>query len=360
MDSSREVQLTNKRVRRPTKRKRRNSEKRGRKVEVSAKKEYADTNLMNDGKRRCWGTSDPNMRRYHDEEWGRPLNDPDRVFESMTLQIFQCGLTWKCVFRKRSGFQQAFAKFDIEKVARLDDHAFERLTQNEQIIRNKSKIKATISNAKCILAMGKHEFIKFLWQFSPLNINERLRVDSAPSGNHMRSDFKDKNYATRTRSDGVHPTETCVKLSKAMKKRGFKFMGPTVALSFMQAIGLMNHHSTDCHVFKRNEALHKAMVTALADTTLRTTTTTAYTTARAPAITTTASETTSSVPAKKSRIALVDATPLPTTTMTPTTASITTMRDNDGPTGPGSSLDHPPPRRNPLRTCNRRVSDGER
>ena len=161
---------------------------------------------------------------------------------------------------------KAFSKFDIGKVARFNDRTIERLTQNDQIIRNRTKIKAIINNAKCILEMGKCEFVKFLWQFSPSDKNERLRVDSTPSGNHMRTDFKDKNYASRTRSDGAHPTKTCVELSKAMKGKGFKFMGPTVTLSFMQAIGLMNHHSPDCWVFERNEALHKEMMAKMAET----------------------------------------------------------------------------------------------
>ena len=169
------------------------------------------------------------------------------------LQIFQCGLTWKCVFNKRDGFRKAFNDFDIERVAKFNSKTLERLASDPAIIRNRAKIKATIENAKLILKIGKTEFLKFLWQFVPTDLNERHRVDMSPSGNHMRTDFKDKNYANRTRSDGAHPTKTCVELSKALKKKGFKFMGPTVTLSFMQAIGLMNHHAKDCCVFQRNE-----------------------------------------------------------------------------------------------------------
>ena len=159
---------------------------------------YVGTGLDYDGKRRCWATDDPNIRKYHDEEWGRPNNDPDNVFEKMTIEMFQCGLTWKYVFSKRSALRKAFSGFDIEKVARFSDRAIERLAQNEQIIRNRAKIKATINNAKRILDMGKREFVKFLWQHSPSDPNERLLVDSAVS--HMRTDFNDKNYAARTRS----------------------------------------------------------------------------------------------------------------------------------------------------------------
>lgn len=208
--------------------------------------------------RRCWGTSNERMKRYHDEEWANTeyhfdKNHFERLFESMTLQIFQCGLTWKCVFNKRDGFREAFQHFHIERVAKFDEKTIECLTSDTSIIRNRAKIKATIENAKLILTMGKQAFSRLLWTHAPDNLNERHRVDISPSGNHMRTDFKDKNYANRTRSDGAHPTKSCVELSKALKRKGFKFMGPTVTLSFMQAIGLMNHHTKDCFVFERNE-----------------------------------------------------------------------------------------------------------
>eukprot|EP00938_MAST-03A_sp_MAST-3A-sp1_P002675 g2675.t1 len=223
---------------------------------ASSKKRKNHAYCKKVGTKRCWGTSDERMRRYHDEEWANTkyhFESPDRLFESMTLQIFQCGLTWECVFKKRDGFRKAFNNFDIECVAKFNSKTIERLASDPAIIRNRAKIKATIENAKLILKMGKNEFLKFLWQYVPIDLNERHRVDMSPSGNHMRTDFKDKNYANRTRSDGAHPTKTCVELSKALKKQGFKFMGPTVTLSFMQAIGLMNHHARDCFVFERNE-----------------------------------------------------------------------------------------------------------
>lgn len=210
-------------------------------------------------KKRCWGTRAEEMRRYHDEEWGRPTCCRRDIFESMTLQIFQCGLTWKCVFQKRRAFRRAFRDYDLRRIAGFDEKDVEALCADSSIIRNRSKIRAIVNNARVVLSMdedgGRGAFVRFLWDFLPADRLERLRVDPSPSGTHMRSDFKDSGYASRTRSDGVHPTKTCVALSKALKKKGFKFMGNTVTLSFMQAIGLMNHHERDCFVFQRNEAL---------------------------------------------------------------------------------------------------------
>jgi DNA-3-methyladenine glycosylase I len=215
------------------------------------------TTYRSECKKRCWGTKDEKMRHYHDCEWGSAkyhfLGGAKCIFESMVLQIFQCGLTWKCVFNKRDGFRKAFGNFSIDRVAKFDEKKVEQLAKNSKIIRNRAKIKAAIENAKLILKMGKKKFLHFLWDFVPSEENERYLVDASPSGNHMRTDFKDKNYAKRTRSDGCHPTKTCVLLSKALKREGFKFMGPTVTLSFMQAVGMMNHHTRDCFVFKRLE-----------------------------------------------------------------------------------------------------------
>ena len=199
------------------------------------------------------------MSDYHDNEWGRPTIDRDALFESMTLQLFQCGLTWKCIFNKRDGFRRAFANFDARSVAEFDETRIEKLLTDTRIVRNRAKIMAVVNNARRIVEMESEKrdsFVDFVWSFSPSHPDERLRVDRTPSGTHMRTDMKDRNYAKRVRSDGAHPTRTCVEMSKALKARGFKFMGPTVVLSFMQAVGLMNHHDKSCHVFERNEKLH--------------------------------------------------------------------------------------------------------
>ncbi len=219
------------------------------------------------GGKRCWGTSSLEMAAYHDNVWGSPETSLEAIFESQTLQLMQCGLTWKCVFNKRAAFRHAFAGFDPFKVARFDAKQVEGLRENKGIIRNKTKINAVIENARRIIAMeeetGSGSFVRFLWQYSPESDDERLRVRSSPSGTHMRSTFDNKQYEKRTQSDAVHPTKTVCELSKALKAKGFKFMGPTVVLSFMQAIGLMNHHDHDCCVFEIDEEKYRQVKASL-------------------------------------------------------------------------------------------------
>ena len=214
--------------------------------------------------KRCWSTESPNMHSYHDETWGRPEVDAVRLFESQTLQLMQCGVSWSTVWSKRDFFRSAFKNYDIHQVAKFTAKDVEGLMEwpDKTIIRNRSKINAVVKNAKLIAAIENSaangagpSFAELLWNFCPQQNEERLKPIASVSGNHMRSEMVDKKtYATRLVSDGVHPTKTVCALSHELKNiRGFAFMGPTTVLSFMQAIGLMNHHGRDCIAFERNE-----------------------------------------------------------------------------------------------------------
>ena len=186
-----------------------------------------------------------------------------RLFESQTLQLMQCGVTWSVVWSKRDHFRRAFKNYDIAQVAAFTTKDIEDLLEwpEKTIIRNRSKIKAVVTNAKIIAKMEDSSakgtgpsFADLLWSFCPATDDERLKPPASVSGNHMRSEGVDaKSYAARDLSDGVHPTKTVCALSDELKKRGFGFMGPTTVLSFMQAIGVVNHHDRDCCVFERNE-----------------------------------------------------------------------------------------------------------
>lgn len=179
---------------------------------------------------RCvWVGNDPLMRSYHDEEWGVPEHDSRALWELLMLESFQAGLSWITVLRKRETFQAAFKQFDPVKVARFSEVDIERLMQNPGIIRSRAKIEATIHGARVFLAMqkGGEDFASFLWSI----------VGDKPIQNH-----------------GPVPAQTplSVEMSKALKKRGFKFVGPVIVYAFMQAAGMVNDHSEEC--FRRNSA----------------------------------------------------------------------------------------------------------
>ena len=214
---------------------------------------------------RCWGMAPANvtqshldMLEYHDEIWGRPQTDTRSLFESQTLQLMQCGMQWKTVYDKRRGFGEVFKEWNWRAVAAIDDaRELDELVAASPI-RNRVKVNAVVNNARCIAALeddfGEGAFARFLWQYRPASDDERLKTAKSVSGTHMRSEKVDKKeYKTRTKSDGVHPTKTVCELAAALKARGFKFMGETVVLSFMQAVGLVNHHDSKCWVFERNE-----------------------------------------------------------------------------------------------------------
>ena len=179
-------------------------------------------------KSRCkWSESDPLMRDYHDTEWGIPVRDSRTLWELLMLEGFQAGLAWIIVLRKRDAFRKAFKGFDPVKVARFKEADIERLLQNPGIIRSRAKIEATIQAARIFLEMQKagEDFSAFLWNF----------VGGKP-----------------IRNEGPVPAQTplAVEMSKQLKKRGFKFVGPVIVYAFMQASGMVNDHSPTC--FRRN------------------------------------------------------------------------------------------------------------
>lgn len=176
---------------------------------------------------RCAWPSSPISIAYHDREWGVPLKDDRKLFEFLVLDAAQAGLSWEIILRKREGFRAAFDNFDPEKIARYDDKKIKTLLGDERIIRNRLKIESAISNARAFLAVQKEcgSFAGYIWQF----------VEGKPKINARRS-LKDI-PATSAESDAM---------SKALKKRGFRFVGSTICYAFMQAAGMVNDHSIDC------------------------------------------------------------------------------------------------------------------
>lgn len=184
-----------------------------------------------DGISRCWWAGDdPQYIHYHDTEWGRPVYDDVRLFEKLCLEGFQAGLSWLTILRKRENFRAAFAGFDFEKVARFTDADIERLLQNEGIIRHRGKIEATINNAKmtCKLIDEVGTLSDYLWRFQPDLQMRPTRMDYVA--------IKSMTQASES-----------VALSKDLKKRGFKFVGPTTMYALMQAMGMVNDHVEGCH-----------------------------------------------------------------------------------------------------------------
>lgn len=181
---------------------------------------------------RCpWPASDPLMIRYHDEEWGVPLHDDRKLFEFLTLEAMQAGLSWATILRKRENFRKAFHDFDFNKIAKYGEKDSARLLQDAGIIRNRLKIAATINNAQRFLEVRKEfgAFDKYIWGF----------VDG-PVVNDIRS-----------LKDIPAKTELSDRISLDLKKRGFKFMGSTVVYAHMQATGMVDDHLNDCIRKKR-------------------------------------------------------------------------------------------------------------
>jgi DNA-3-methyladenine glycosylase I len=188
--------------------------------------------LHEDGICRCtWCGTDPVYVAYHDTEWGVPEYDSRALFEKLQLDGFQAGLSWITILRKRQAFRKAFDNFDPEKMARYRPAKLDRLMNDAGIVRNRLKIEASVSNAQAYLAMP--DFSAYLWNF----------LDGRPLQNKLRS-----------MKDVPAMTPLAEKISKDMKKRGFRFVGPTIVYAFMQACGLVNDHMVDCH---RHEAVKK-------------------------------------------------------------------------------------------------------
>jgi DNA-3-methyladenine glycosylase I len=177
-----------------------------------------------DGQPRCgWATSAPEYVEYHDSEWGKEIRDDRGLFERMTLEGFQSGLAWLTILRKRENFRKAFADFDPEIIAEYGETDFDRLMADVGIVRNRAKINATMANARALVAMESGEFTELLWSFRP---GERA--------------------APKTLADVPATTPESVAMSKALKKKGFVFVGPTTAYALMQASGIVNDHLADC------------------------------------------------------------------------------------------------------------------
>jgi DNA-3-methyladenine glycosylase I len=178
-----------------------------------------------DGVVRCWWAGeDPRMCAYHDDEWGRPERDPAILFELLTLESFQSGLSWSTILNKRAGFQRAFAGFDAARVARFGDADVERLLGDAEIVRHRGKIESAIANARAIEALDM-PIADFLWSFAP----------SASARPHTPAEVPDQ-------------TAESAALSKELKRRGFRFLGPTTVYAFMQAAGLVDDHIDGCSV----------------------------------------------------------------------------------------------------------------
>jgi DNA-3-methyladenine glycosylase I len=176
---------------------------------------------------RCpWAGADVDYIRYHDEEWGVPMTDDRALFEKLTLEGFQAGLSWITILRKRENFRKAFHGFDAARIARYSARDIDRLMANEGIIRNRAKIEAAISNARAYLALSKYmSFSQYIWGF----------VDGRPIINTLAS-------LTDIRPE----TEVSKKMSKALKADGFRFVGATTLYAFMQSTGMVNDHLVTC------------------------------------------------------------------------------------------------------------------
>ncbi|MBE0360243.1 DNA-3-methyladenine glycosylase I [Pseudoalteromonas aliena] len=179
-------------------------------------------------------TTKPDYVAYHDQEWGVPLYNDQTLFEFITLESAQAGLSWYTILKKRDGYKKAFANFDVEKVASFTPEDIERLMLNKDIVRNRLKIAATVNNAKRFIEIQKEfaSFSNYQWQFvsnKPL-VSQLNNIDDYPA-----------------------ITEESTAFAKDLKKRGFKFLGPTTVYAYMQACGMVNDHSNDC--FRKNEII---------------------------------------------------------------------------------------------------------
>jgi DNA-3-methyladenine glycosylase I len=188
-----------------------------------------------DGKPRCqWCAAAPDFFSYHDAEWGFPVSDDFRLFEKLSLESFQSGLSWRTILAKRENFRSAFHGFDFNRVARFTERDIARLLDDEGIVRHRGKIEAVINNARKARELVKQEgsLAAFFWRYEP-----------------------DATQLAEPQSASTSPAS--IALSKDLKKMGWKFVGPTTAYAFMQAMGLINDHVSGCVVRKKVENAHK-------------------------------------------------------------------------------------------------------
>lgn len=195
---------------------------------------------IDDGQTRCgWVGKKSHFIAYHDREWGVPIHDDRKHFEMLLLEGAQAGLTWETILLRREGYRRAFAEFDPKKVARFTAKKKVLLLKNPGIIRNRLKIDSAVTNAQAFLAVQEEfgSFDRYVWQFvgGKPKVNRWVRMSQVP--------------ATSVRSDA---------LSKDLKKRGFRFVGSTIIYAYMQAIGLVNDHTTDCYLSARRNLVSRS------------------------------------------------------------------------------------------------------
>ena len=183
-------------------------------------------------KKRCLWGSDESMIEYHDKKWGVPVHDDKKLFEFLILEGAQAGLSWRTILKRRKGYKKAFANFNVKKVAEFSEKKIEELIKNPEIIRNRLKIRAAVSNAKAFLEIQKEfgSFDKYSWKFV--------------GGNQKINKF-------RKMSDIPSMTKESDAFSKDLKKRGFKFVGSTIIYAHMQAVGMVNDHVIDCFRYNK-------------------------------------------------------------------------------------------------------------
>jgi DNA-3-methyladenine glycosylase I len=197
------------------------------------------TDVSEDGVVRCFGSDGDPMRSYHDLEWGRPVADDRRLFEKLSLEGFQAGLSWNTILRKRENFRRAFKSFDIDAVARFDERNVTGLMGDAGIVRNRAKIEATMNNARRCLDLVDEvgSLASYVWRFEP---------DAA-------------NRPTPVSWQMVQSTSAeATAMSKDLKRRGWAFVGPTTVYAFMQATGLVNDHLSSCFVREEVEQARRA------------------------------------------------------------------------------------------------------
>jgi len=179
-------------------------------------------------KMRCpWAEASPEETEYHDNEWGVPVHDDQKLFEMLTLEGAQAGLSWRTILNKREGYRVAFCNFDFHNVAKFTDEDMERLVQDKQIVRNRLKIKSVIGNANGVIQIRKEHgsLSEYLWSF----------VNHQPIQN-----------AWKTKEEVPNETDISKKMSKDLKGYGMRFVGPTICYAFMQVTGMVNDHLVDC------------------------------------------------------------------------------------------------------------------
>lgn len=193
-----------------------------------------------DGVRRCWwANSDPLLRRDHDVEWGRPVGDDRRLFEQLSLEAFQAGLSWLTVLRKRDAFRSGFANFEPERVARFAPRDVARLMDDEGIIRNRAKVEATINNARRLLELAAEtgSFAAYVWRYEP---RRRVRPASPETVAAVADEAR--------------------QMSKDLQRRGWRFVGPTTVHSFIEAVGIVNNHVPGCAAGAEVQRLRRQFV----------------------------------------------------------------------------------------------------